>query len=297
MERKTLREAYGAHLAKLKEFSTADAKITEENTYQTANLKTRPIMDKVVSDNLLPESHLEGVENFEDFYDQVKNGKHGLILVEHYSNTDLPAFLYMLEHSGNEKLVDLAKRTVAIAGMKLNEADPYVRAFAESYTRVIIYPTRSRINNEQNAEDKEQAMQEELKARKINLSAMRAMDKSKRRGEVILVFPSGTRYRPGKPETKRGLREIDSYLRLFDIVILVSVHGSILEIQDEDMLNDLVCQTKQIFAASKVIECKPFRKNFMESLPENTEDPKQKFIDYVMSLLDEQHKLIEEKNS
>ena len=37
----------------------------------------------------------------------------------------------------------------------------------------------------------------------------------KKQGKIILVFPSGTRYRPGCPDTKRGLREIDSYLRLF----------------------------------------------------------------------------------
>ena len=125
------------------------------------------------------------------------------------------------------------------------------------------------------------------------MAAMRAMDECKKRGEVILVFPSGTRYRPGHPETKRGLREIDSYLRLFDIVLLVSINGSCLKLRDEDMLNDLVGPEKMIFAAHKVIECKSFRNDFLASLPEDEKDPKQKMIDHVMDLLEEQHNEME----
>ena len=122
---------------------------------------------------------------------------------------------------------------------------------------------------------------------------MHAMDDCKRRGEVILVFPSGTRYRPGHPDTKKGLREIDSYLRLFDIVILVSINGHILKLQDEDMLNDIIEPTKQVCTASPVIECKPFRKQYMASLPEDEPDPKQKMIDHIMEMLEEQHNRVD----
>ncbi|MCH5294310.1 MAG: 1-acyl-sn-glycerol-3-phosphate acyltransferase [Treponema sp.] len=293
MERKPLREKYSEYFKRLAELAVAPSKIDSTNVYQPGNPNTRKIMDILVEENLLPESRLENVQNFESFYDQVCAGKSGLILMEHYANTDLPALCYMLEHSGNTKLVDLSKRIVAIAGMKLNEEDPVVRSFAESFTRVVIYPTRSLSKNKENAESEEEAKAEEQNARKINLAAMRAMDDCKRRGEVILVFPTGTRYREGHPETKRGLREIDSYLRLFDIVILVSVNGNILEIQNEDMLNDAVVQDTLIYAASPVIECKPFRKEFLESLPADEPDPKQKMIDHVMDILGEQHEQIE----
>lgn len=295
MENKTIREAYGEMFKALAENSVAAAKIENTNVYQPKNEKNRVIMDKMVEDNILPDSHLEGVENFLDFYNQVKAGKSGLILMEHYANTDLPAILYMLEHSGNKDLADLSNRIVAIAGMKLNEDDPIVRAYAESFTRVVIYPTRSLEKVEMSAEDAAKAKEEEQKARKINLAAMRAMDECKRRGEVILVFPSGTRYRPGHPETKRGLREIDSYLRLFDIMILVSANGTILKIQEgkEDMLSDLVCQDKLIFTASPVIECKKMRSEYLASLPADEADPKQKMIDHVMQILEEQHDRIE----
>ena len=177
--------------------------------------------------------------------------------------------------------------------MKLNEASPVVRAFAESFSRVVIYPTRSLDKKSADAQSEEEAKAEELKARKINLASMRAMTDCKKRGEVILVFPSGTRYRPDFPETKRGLREIDSYLRLFDYVLLVSINGSLLEIQDENMLNDLVTPEVTVFAGHEPIECKPFRNEFMASLPETEEDPKQKMIDHVMELLEKQHNEVE----
>ncbi len=295
MEINTIRSMYGPYFKQIAENSVAAAKIDASNVYQPANEKNRFLIDKLVSDNILPESHIGAKENFLDFYRQVKEGKSGLILMEHYANTDLPAIIYMLANDGDPELAELSKKIVAIAGMKLNEDDPIVRAFAESFTRVVIYPTRSLDKNAKDVSE-EEAKEEEMKARKINLAAMHAMDDCKRRGEVILVFPSGTRYRPGHPETKRGLKEIDSYLRLFDVAILVSINGSILQIQDgkEDMLSDVVVQDKVVISASPVINCKQFRKDYLATLPADEPDPKQKVIDRVMQILEEQHDKVEE---
>ena len=295
MEINTIRSMYGPYFKQLAGNSVAAAKIDASNVYQPANEKNRFLIDKLVSDNILPESHIGAKENFLDFYRQVKEGKSGLILMEHDANTDLPAIMYMLAHDGDPELAELSKKIVAIAGMKLNEDDSIVRAFAESFTRVVIYPTRSLDKNAKDVSEDE-AKEEEMKARKINLAAMHAMDDCKRRGEVILVFPSGTRYRPGHPETKRGLKEIDSYLRLFDVAILVSINGSILQIQEgkEDMLSDIVVQDKVVITASPVINCKQFRKDYLATLPADEADPKQKVIDRVMQILEEQHDKVEE---
>ena len=292
MSGQSIREKYGFMFAQMAQVAQADAKINETNVYEEANPQTRTFMDKLAAESLAEGSHVGGVENFEEFFDAVESGKSGLILMEHYSNLDLPALIYLLEHSSSAKCKELASRVVAIAGMKLNEDNPMVRAFAESFTRVVIYPTRS-LNK---IEDEEQRAAEEAKARKINLAAMKAMDKCKKQGKVILVFPSGTRYRPGKPETKRGLREIDSYLRLFDKMILVSINGLSLHIDPEnpdDMLADIIKPDNMVFTASPVYDCKSFRKEYMASLPEDEEDPKQKIIDHVMSLFDKQHDEVE----
>ena len=133
-------------------------------------------------------------------------------------------------------------------------------------------------------------------ARKINLAAMHAMDDCKKRGQAILVFPSGTRYRPGKPETKRGLREIDSYLRLFDVMLLVSINGNCLRINPEapdNMMMDLIENDTITLSASPVIECKQFRRDVIAGLSETEEDAKQKIVDRVMAILEEQHEAAE----
>lgn len=288
----SIREKYGDILTQLAQVSVAADKINETNVYQKANPQTRKFIDVLVGDHLAEGSRLENKENWHAFFDAVKAGKSGLILMEHYSNADLPALCWLLEHDLGEEGKELSSRIVAIAGMKLNEADPGVKAFAESFSRVVIYPTRSLIQTEEKAQTEEEKLNEEKKARTINLAAMRAMDKCKRDGEVILVFPSGTRYRPGHPETKRGLREIDSYLRMFDVMVLVTINGQILSIDPDnpdDMLADKLDRAVQIFAASPVLACKQYRKDYLASLPADHPDPKQAMIDHVMEQFDVQH--------
>ena len=291
-----LRIKYKNYFENLLSNSSAPALIDETNVYQEANPVPRKILFDMIKENQLEGSRLEGKENFKAFYDAVKAGKRGLILMEHYSNFDLPEILYMLETEGSEWAKDLSSRIIAVAGMKLNEANPLVRAWTEGFSRVVIYPSRSLNSVENSSVSEEEKKAEEAKAKKINFAAMRAMDACKKRGEVILVFPAGTRYRPGRPETKRGLREIDSYLRLFDIMILVSNNGNCLRFNPEDtenMLRDLVCKDEKILCASPVIDCKTFRNDVLSKLPADDPDPKQKTVDKVMEILEAQHDEIE----
>ncbi len=293
----TLKEQYGNIFAEIMKLSKAAAKIDETKVYEEANLDTRKYMYKLLDDNFKPGSGLGNIENFKAFYDAVtKEGKSGLILMEHYTNLDLPAILYLLDKQGEPWAKDLSSRIVAVAGMKLNEASPAVRAFTEGFTRVVIYPTRSLTALEDKKLSEEEIAAEEQRARKINFAAMRAMDGCKKRGQVILVFPSGTRYRPGKPETKRGLREIDSYLRLFDCMILVSINGNSLRINPaspDDMLSDIVEQDVVTLTASPVINCKEFRNEVLAKIPADEPDPKQKTIDHVMEVLEDIHNQVE----
>ena len=290
---KTLKDLYGKYLAEFAQISKAAAKIDETEIYEEANPETRKYVSLITKDNVLPESHMVNIEHFKEFYDAVVNqGKSGVVMMDHYSNMDLPCFLHLLENNGEPWALDFAKRIVAIAGMKLNEADPIIRALTESFTRVVIYPTRS-LNSveEQNISDEEKEA-ERQRARKINFAAMRAMDACKKRGQIILVFPSGTRYRPGKPETKRGLREIDSYLRLFDLLLPVSINGNVLRLnpdEPENMIMDLVTPDVVTLTAGKMIECKPFRNKILETVPADHPDPKQVTVDAVMEILEELH--------
>lgn len=296
----TLRDKFKMFFTQMTQASKAAAKIDETCIYQPANMETRKYMDYLLKDNLLEGSGLGNIENFKKFYDAIVNeGKTGVIMMEHFSNTDLPSILYLLEHSGYDWAADMAKRVVAIAGMKLNEASAGVRAFSESFTRVVIYPTRSLDALKGKVSD-EEFDEEEKRARKINFAAMRAMDTCKKRGEIILVFPSGTRYRPGKPETKRGLREIDSYLRLFDIMLPVSINGACLQINPdnpEDMLADYVVPSVVRMTASDIVECKSFRNKVLENVPADCEDPKQLTVDAVMKIMEDMHDKVEKELS
>lgn len=296
----TLKEKFGDLFAEMVAHSKAAAKIDETKVYEEANPEMRKYMFKLLDDTFSADSGLGNLENFKDFYEKVvKQGKSGLILMEHYTNLDLPAIIYLLQKVGEPWADDFASRIVAVAGMKLNEASAGVRAFTEGFTRVVIYPTRSLNAVEAKGISQEELKAEEQKARKINFAAMRAMDACKKRGQMILVFPSGTRYRPGKPETKRGLREIDSYLRLFDYMLLVGINGNCLRINPDnpdDMLEDILEPGKVTLTAHPVLECKKFREDVLSSLPSDESDPKQKTVDQVMQILDEIHNQVESKN-
>lgn len=288
-----LDEKYGYLFQQIVSVARAENKIDEHNIYQEANEKILPIVDKMLEENLLPGSRLEGLENLKEFVRQVEEGKHGLLLCEHYSNFDLPALSYLLRKSGDPDAEALAGKLVAIAGMKLNEENPMVSAWAEAYSRIIIYPSRSLAS----IHDPVKHAEEEARSRKINMASMRFLDACRRRGQVIMVFPSGTRYRPGVPDTKRGVREIDSYLRLTDIFLPVSINGNCLRISQDDptnMVHDRVCQDKVIFAAGKVVECKPFRTEILNSLGADYDgDKKQVVVDKIMEILENQHNFYE----
>ena len=124
----SIRERYGEYFKQMATFSVAAAKIDETNVYQKANPLTKKIMDKLVAENLAEGSGLAGVENYKAFLEAIKSGKSGLILMEHYANTDLPGLIYLLQHSDDADCRELGDRVVAIAGMKLNEADQIGRA-------------------------------------------------------------------------------------------------------------------------------------------------------------------------
>ena len=168
----TLKERYSDLFAEMVAHSKAAAKIDETKVYEEANLDMRKYMFSLLDDTFSSDSGLGNLQNFKDFYEKVvKEGKSGLILMEHFTNLDLPAIIYLLQKVGEPWADDFASRIVAVAGMKLNEASAGVRAFTEGFTRVVIYPTRSLNAVEAKGVSAEDLKAEEQKARKINFAA------------------------------------------------------------------------------------------------------------------------------
>ncbi len=256
--------------------------ITGDNVLQHANEAILPHIDSILDELMLSDSRILGLENLEDLLAKAESGKSCMLLVEHYSNFDLPVFSYLLRNAGGRG-AEVARAIVAIAGMKLSEENPIVSAFTEAYTRIVIYPSRSLAGL-----DPKVNFDEFVRSNAINRAAMKELDRVKKSGKLVLVFPAGTRFRPWAPESKKGVREIDSYVKSFDYLCMVSINGSVLRIQKGDMAEDLVCQDTMILEASPVLSCAEFRDAARSAVPD-AEDKKQVVVDYIMSRLEEMH--------
>jgi glycerol-3-phosphate O-acyltransferase len=130
----------------------------------------------------------------------------------------------------------------------------------------------------------------------INRAAMKAMETVKAQGKIILLFPSGTRYRPWDPSTKKGVREIDSYIKSFDYMCCVALNGMILHVQQTDMMNDIVTSDIVRVTAGPIYSCAEFReKARAQAEAAGIEDKKQAAVDAIMAELERLHNEAEEK--
>jgi glycerol-3-phosphate O-acyltransferase len=258
--------------------------------YQEGETVILPFLDKMVETLSLPGSGLDGLENLEELLARAESGKSCLLLLEHYSNMDLTTFSYFVRKAGGRG-VDIDMALVAIAGMKLTEDNPVVAAFASAYTRIVIYPSRSLPGL-----DPEKDHAEIVRSNSINRAAMKALNEIKVKGKLILVFPSGTRYRSWDPSTKKGVREIDSYLRSFDYLCPVAMNGIVLKVGQGEMVDDPVAHDIIRITAGPVQSCAEFReKARAEAEAAGIEDKKQAAVDAVMAQLEVMHNAAEEK--
>jgi glycerol-3-phosphate O-acyltransferase len=286
----TLATAFREQTKKAMSLSNVSTVITRDNVYQEGNNNIIPIIDDMVDPLMLPGSGVDGMENLEDLLAKAKSGKSCLLLLEHYSNFDLSIVSLLVRKAGPGGKA-IANALVAIAGMKLNEDNPVVAAFASAYTRIVIYPSRSL-----HGMDEEKKKVEIPRSMAINRAAMKALDTVKTQGRIILLFPSGTRYRPWDPSTKKGVREIDSYIHSFDYMCCVAINGLLLHVQQTDMMNDIVTSDIVRVTAGPVCSCAEFRnKARAKAETAGVEDKKQAVVDEIMAELECLHNEAEDK--
>ena len=263
--------------------------VTEHNVYQEGQDEIVSILDEMVEALILPGSGVDGMENLEELFTLAESGKSCLLLLEHYSNLDLSLFHYLVSRAGGRGAA-IANALIAIAGIKLNE-DSAVAAFASAYTRIVICPSRSLL-----VLDAVKDRAEIIRLNSINRSALKILNEVKLKGKLILVFPSGTRYRAWDPSTKKGVREIDSYIRIFDAMCCVAINGEILHVQQTDMMNDSVSGDIVRVTAGPVHLCAEFRDAARAAAEaKGIEDKKQAAVDAIMAELEALHIAAEEK--
>jgi len=286
----TLATAFQEEVKQAMILTTIPAFVTAENVYQEGNEKILPIMDKMIDPLMLPGSGVDGMEYLEELLAKAESGKSCLLLLEHYGNFDLSIFSRLVRQAGGRGDA-IAKALIAIAGMKLNEDSPPVAAFASAYTRIVIYPNRSL-----KGLDPEKKKVELARSFAINRAALKAVEKAKTQGRLILLFPAGTRYRSWDPSTKKGVRDIDTYLRSFDYMCCVALNGQILLVQQTDMMNDIVVKDVVRVTAGPVYSCAEFRgKAQAAATAAGIEDKKQAAADAIMAELEQLHNAAEEK--
>jgi glycerol-3-phosphate O-acyltransferase len=277
---------------------SAPSRITGDNVYQQADAKALTLVDRVVARLALPGSGISGIEHLSALLEKAHTGSACLLLLEHYSNLDLPNFSYLLRQAGPAG-AEINDALLAIAGMKLNEENPAVAVFSSAYTRIVICPSRSATGGgetehagreDTGTEQTERENAERLRMISINRAAMRKLEELKRTGRLVLIFPSGTRYRPWDPTSKRGVREIDSYIKTFDYMCFVALNGEVMHVRQGDMLDDFVSEDLLRFTVSPPCSCADFRREVREAADKaGAEDKKQAVADAIMARLEAMH--------
>ncbi|SIP86929.1 glycerol-3-phosphate O-acyltransferase [Alkalispirochaeta americana] len=243
--------------------------VNPECVFQPANIPNRVLVEKIISKLVLPGSRITGYEHLQELFHHAQKGESCILLLEHYSNFDIPCFFYLAQNydQGQEVLDSI----VAMAGAKLNEESRFVLAFTEAYTRIVIYPARSLAALEGTPEyDDARAW-----SRSINRSALREMIRLKNSGHMVLLFPGGTRYRPGQPETKQILLETDSYIKGFDHMVMVGIAGNTLRVNPSGtMEQDTPGTDVMVYNVSPVTSTKEFRAKARQNFPEGGDEAK-----------------------
>ena len=284
----TLTTFFAGQIKKALSLSKVPVVVTEQNVYQEGDPNILSIMDGMVESLILPGSGLDGMENLEELLIKAESGKSCLLLPEHYSNMDY-SIISLLARKAGGRGKDISEALIAISGMKLNEDNPVVAAFAGAYTRIVIYPSRSLQDL-----DPQKDHAEITRGNAINRAAMKVLYEQKAKGKLILVFPSGTRYRPWDPDSKKGVREVDSYIRSFDYMCFIAITGEILHVQKTDMTNDAVSKDLIRVTAGPVISCAEFHEK-AKAAAGDSEDKKQAVADAIMAELEKMHIAAEEK--
>ena len=197
---------------------------TVENVLQVAQLQNRKYFESMLQTLIQDGSRIIHLESLEKLHSLAKNSNSALILGAHFTNFDVPA-LYTLLKAEGAKYEQIFDDIIFIAGRKLTEGTKYVKAMAEMFTRLVI-----------SAKSDNMTKEEIQKALAINKASQKKLAAIKKAGHIFFLYPTGTRSRPGAPETCRGMREIFNYIKKFDYICINGMKGNVLPARDDVLM-------------------------------------------------------------
>jgi len=271
-----------------------DTEITPENIFQPAHIANRDCLYEMTKETQLEGSTILGTDNLIKLSQLAASGKSCIILSEHVSNFDVPCMFVRFYDYPDNKIKEIFEKIIFVAGVKLNE-NPVVKLFTEMFTRIVIYPARSLVKLQDNEEYKKEI---EL-AKKINLRATRKIKELRNQGNIFLMYPAGTRYRPWLPDTKKGIKETASYLNSFDYFCCASINGNNMPpMEHEDMIKETIQKDVVVFSFGEVKSAKEYIQSINQKNSESGgENSKQFIVDSIMNEIDILHDKAEEYRS
>ncbi len=240
--------------------------LKDMDVHQPCNPANRDLVYDIVEDYIRQSSTIIDVHHLEELCRLAQQGHSCIVMSEHYSNFDTIG-LYYIVRKRFPHLLECFDNFVFLAAAKLNVESKIVLAFSEAMNRLVIYPAREKntgIYDEEEARTLEQ----------INKKSFLMMQEMKKKGKIIFMFPSGTRYREYKPESKRILEQTAGFLKRFEYMCLIGISGNVLRVQadDEKMANDLLVQDTLVYQIKKPQLCKDFLGSVQDDLGELAED-------------------------
>ncbi|MDF1664604.1 MAG: hypothetical protein P1V97_22790, partial [Planctomycetota bacterium] len=174
---------------------------------------------------------------------------------------------------------NLFDRMVFIAGRKLNEESPLSKAFCESYTRLVVSPP----SYFRKHEDKPKKL---AQGRAVNMAALRSARQLLRKGSLLFLFPTGTRYRPDRPETMNALPQVDGYLRMCKNFVVMNIHGNTLPpIDKRTMVDDDIRRDIIRMSVGPVTSVSDFRRDILSKEQQDDVAPRQAVANAIMDLI------------
>ncbi len=218
LDRTVLHQRLQAEVARMRPYP--EPCVTPDSVMRPARFHNRPAIRRICEGLLLPGSGLQGLEHLEELAARADAGEPGIVLAWHSSNLDVPNLYTFLASAGREGLFD---RLCFMAGRKLAEESAMCAMVSEAFPRILVSPPSflRRV-------DDPTALKA---ARAVNRAALRATRAVLKRRGLLFLFPAGTRYRPGRPETGRALSQVDGYLRMCENFVLLNITGNTLPVQ------------------------------------------------------------------